>query len=616
MKRLSTFCIAVLLAVLAACSGDDAPPETKFIKQDKPLTFNKPTPQVGDQNATVSGSIPGTVPDNIVAPPPGVTKETCADSKKSGKPMPKGCESIAVAEAAAAVTNALQNVGAAVQNAVSGIKMPKMPSWSGFSWGSGSSATPAATPVPFVCDANKNGDVVDDIPDVNLRAVVKTAFDDNKLGDYSATAANEIFSVLAINKGITSLSGLECLPNLHSLNVKGNPIESLGVILKNLMKLDISGTKITDLSQVPTNTPKLEELDASGLKELVTIKPLLPPTNSTAPQPQTLSRVDLDGDTSVPCGEVAALKQSRPIGGSEQLEYTKVTAYYCVATCLPGAIRVEVAGTPFKPIKQGDGSWLYMVSGGSNVLTLDQAGEAKLILDGDAGQYTINKLSSVPNSSSSFETILAQPKDGKIVWPSYSTITDSKKYDPASPASAYFEPNTNIQDSISFELQLPKLACGEMQPIPITIKRYVDYPPPATELLAALKNVSLYIQFDDWDSKTQFMAQLMGGGKVVSQTSDQYAANVINASYPLTIQPAAAVEATIADITAVRLYMKDPDGLSYLDYNWTGLGLHSTYWEAVPGNPAKKGELSGKTGYVDVPITWKPRAKVNVPGFL
>ena len=82
--------------------------------------------------------------------------------------------------------------------------------------------------------AFNNGGI--NIPDVNLKNYLLALFDDDEDGEVSIAEAENVQNVNCSGRGITSLVGLECCPNLKYLNFSGNAVAVAE--LPNLTKLE------------------------------------------------------------------------------------------------------------------------------------------------------------------------------------------------------------------------------------------------------------------------------------------------------------------------------------------------------------------------------------------
>lgn len=80
----------------------------------------------------------------------------------------------------------------------------------------------------------------------------------------TAQDMKELTELNLANRGITRLQGLEYAHNLEKLNISFNDIKDFDVVLPSLKELDISATKIEQISSLEKN-PKLEILKAKSL---------------------------------------------------------------------------------------------------------------------------------------------------------------------------------------------------------------------------------------------------------------------------------------------------------------------------------------------------------------
>ena len=88
------------------------------------------------------------------------------------------------------------------------------------------------------------------IPDPNLRAVIEEALDKAPGASITMEEMTRLDGLVAVNKGISDVTGLEFATNLGYLNISDNEISDLSPLtgLKNLRNVQVSHNDISDLS--------------------------------------------------------------------------------------------------------------------------------------------------------------------------------------------------------------------------------------------------------------------------------------------------------------------------------------------------------------------------------
>ena len=135
------------------------------------------------------------------------------------------------------------------------------------------------------------------IPDANLKAVLKTALKISAGQEISKGALAGLMNLIAQNQGITNLSGLEHCTSLTDLYLNDNQISNISPLanLPNLTELNLYNNQLSDLNGLANvNLPKLTKLALSN-NQIRDISPLANLTNLTVLHFNGNQLTDLNG---------------------------------------------------------------------------------------------------------------------------------------------------------------------------------------------------------------------------------------------------------------------------------------------------------------------------------
>lgn len=138
---------------------------------------------------------------------------------------------------------------------------------------------------PLTCDGGPDGIITGKFVDSAFLAAIREALRKGPEDDITVEDVQSLEHLNLWKKGITSISGIECLTKLKTLDLAGNEIVDISPLaaLEGLTDLQIGGNKFKDLSPIAglTGLTRLNIVDC-GIKDLTPIAGLVNLTDLSA----------------------------------------------------------------------------------------------------------------------------------------------------------------------------------------------------------------------------------------------------------------------------------------------------------------------------------------------